>query len=142
MTTPAPTPKTNYLPWIILGCVLFFQFKRPTSPAEPASVTVDANIKAIADKVTPEQANRLAAFHGALADVLQRSEGLSNSQLRAWLGASDALYIRGTDLQGSFPGFTTERNRVFEAALGLEDVALDKAKAVEAAKLIEASLRR
>lgn len=145
MTQPS-NQSTNYLPWLIVGGLLLFAFKgkQPVQPVAPAAVvaTVDPEIKAIADKAPADLSNKLAVFHAALADVLQRSEGLTNSEFRAWLGASDALYIRGTDLQGAFPGFTVARGKVYEKALGLEDVALDKAKAIEATRVIEASLRK
>lgn len=150
-TQPVNQSWTKYLPWLLLAGVLYLNHK-PVAPATPVvtpSATVEKDsVKKLRElPITPEVSNKLANLHGALADILSRTQPgeITSGQLKAWMGKADSLYVRGTELQGSVPGFDAARSAVFEDYLGLEDEPLDAPKlqvAVEAAKAVESALRK
>lgn len=133
------------VPWntiVVCASILIgiYFFKQPTVVPvvpTPAPVVNDdlAEMRQVLGAVSPGLRRPLGALYCAMGDNLDRVDSISSPALRGWLKDADTLMIKGTDVEGSVPGFGAAKDRLFEKALGLESRELSKAEIQKVADL-------
>lgn len=110
---------------VLIALVVSFLPTKEAAPLPPPSPVSNALSSA-----SRQDKDRVAAFYGALADVLERDDKVISTvgKFREVHGKSLDLAFKGTDLPGKYPGLDLAINSQLTEAVGTADVPLPPAK--------------
>lgn len=102
----------------------------PSKGNTPVVVAPQSPVTAALSPASRQDKARVAAFYSALADVVERDQGVvaTVGTFRELHARSLDLAFKGTDLPGKYPGLDVAINEQLVKAVGADDVPLPPAK--------------
>ena len=121
---------TKHLAAVVVLALLLVSFVPIGTLPAPSPAPARTPVSEALAPASGQDRERVSAFYGALADVVERDAGVVSSvgQFREVHARSLDLAFKGTDLPGKYPGLDRAIDQQLAMAVGTDDVPLTAAK--------------